>query len=109
MRKKAARFWTKPASCRSKRWMRARRAPSRWRTGATDVSIFLDKNSKVIVQGITGREGAFHTQRMLAYGTKIVGGVTPGKGGTTVENGLPVFDTVKDAVETTGATPPILF
>jgi succinyl-CoA synthetase alpha subunit len=73
------------------------------------VSIFLDKNSKIIVQGITGREGLFHTQRMLTYGTRIVGGVTPGKGGSTVENGLPVFDTVKDAVATTGATHTILF
>ena len=68
------------------------------------MAIFLDKNSKVIVQGITGREGAFHTQRMLAYGTNIVGGVTPGKGGTTIESGQPVFDTVKDAVDATGAT-----
>jgi len=73
------------------------------------VSIFLDKNSKVIVQGITGREGAFHTARMLAYGTKIVGGVTPGKGGTTIESGQPVFDTVKDAVDATGATHSIVF
>ncbi len=81
------------------------------------MAIFLDKNSKVIVQGITGREGLFHTQRMLAYGTNIVGGVTPGKGGTHVESGttaapsktLPVFNTVKDAVEATGATHTIIF
>ena len=73
------------------------------------MAIYLDKNSKVIVQGITGREGAFHTQRMLAYGTKIVGGVTPGKGGTTIETGQPVFDTVKDAVDATGATHSIIF
>ena len=73
------------------------------------MSIFLDKNSRVIVQGITGREGLFHTGRMLAYGTRIVGGVTPGKGGTTVEGGLPVFDTVADAVATTGATHSIVF
>ncbi len=73
------------------------------------MSIFLDKNSKVIVQGITGREGAFHTSRMLAYGTKIVGGVTPGKGGTTIESGQPVFDTVNDAVAATGATHSIVF
>ena len=73
------------------------------------MSIFLDKNSKVIVQGITGREGGFHTQRMLAYGTKIVGGVTPGKGGSTVEGGVPVFDTVHDAVDATGATHTIVF
>ena len=72
------------------------------------MSIFLDKNSRVIVQGITGREGAFHTQRMLAYGTKIVGGVTPGKGGSKAE-GVPVFDTVAAAVEATGATHSIVF
>jgi succinyl-CoA synthetase alpha subunit len=73
------------------------------------VAIYLDKNSRVIVQGITGREGLFHTQRMLAYGTDIVGGVTPGKGGSTVEGSLPVFDTVKDAVAATGATHTIVF
>jgi succinyl-CoA synthetase alpha subunit len=73
------------------------------------VAIFLDKNSKVIVQGITGREGAFHTGRMLAYGTNIVGGVTPGKGGTRIESGQPVFDTVQAAVDATGATHSIIF
>ncbi|MBD5655570.1 MAG: succinate--CoA ligase subunit alpha [Candidatus Eremiobacteraeota bacterium] len=73
------------------------------------MAIFLDKNSKVIVQGITGREGLFHTQRMLAYGTNIVGGVTPGKGGSKIESGQPVFDTVKDAVDATGATHTIVF
>jgi len=73
------------------------------------VSIYLDKNSKVIVQGITGREGLFHTQRMLAYGTQIVGGVTPGKGGTTIDSGQPVFNTVRDAVDATGATHTIIF
>ena len=73
------------------------------------MSIFLDKNSKVIVQGITGAEGSYHTGRMLAYGTAIVGGVTPGKGGQKTEHGLPVFDTVKDAVEATGATYTCIF
>lgn len=73
------------------------------------MAIFLDKNSKVMVQGITGREGLFHTQRMLAYGTKIVGGVTPGKGGTTIESGQPVFNTVKECVDATGATHTIIF
>jgi len=73
------------------------------------VAIYLDKNSKVIVQGITGREGLFHTQRMLAYGTNIVGGVTPGKGGSKIESGQPVFNTVKDAVDATGATHSIIF
>ena len=72
------------------------------------MSIWADKNSKVIVQGITGREGLFHAQRMRAYGTRIVGGVTPGKGGTTIEN-FPVFNTVSDAVDATGATHTIIF
>ncbi len=73
------------------------------------MSIWLDKNSRVIVQGITGREGGFHASRMIAYGTNIVGGVTPGKGGTKIETGQPVFDTVKAAVEATGATHSIIF
>ncbi|MHB1550504.1 MAG: succinate--CoA ligase subunit alpha [Vulcanimicrobiaceae bacterium] len=73
------------------------------------MSIYLDKNSKIIVQGITGAEGSYHTGRMLAYGTEIVGGVTPGKGGRTTEHGLPVFDTVKQAVDATGATLTCIF
>lgn len=73
------------------------------------MSIFLDQNTKVIVQGITGSEGSYHTARMLAYGTRIVGGVTPGKGGQRSEHGLPVFDTVKDAVDATGATQSVIF
>jgi succinyl-CoA synthetase alpha subunit len=66
------------------------------------VSILINEQSKVIVQGITGRDGSFHTEAMLKYGTKVVGGVTPGKGGRTVCT-LPVFDTVKEAVVQTGA------
>ena len=73
------------------------------------MSIWLDKNSRVIVQGITGREGGFHASRMIAYGTNVVGGVTPGKGGTKIESGHPVFDTVKAAVDATGATHSIIF
>ncbi|MBV8375159.1 MAG: succinate--CoA ligase subunit alpha, partial [Candidatus Eremiobacteraeota bacterium] len=73
------------------------------------MSIFLDKNSKVIVQGITGAEGSYHTERMVNYGTKIVGGVTPGKGGQKTPQGLPVFDTVKAAVDATGATHTCIF
>jgi succinyl-CoA synthetase alpha subunit len=68
------------------------------------VSILVDKTTKVITQGITGAQGTFHTQQALAYGTKVVGGVTPGKGGTTVLDDVPVFDTVAEAVERTGAT-----
>lgn len=73
------------------------------------MSIYLAKGDRVIVQGITGREGAFHTSRMLAYGTNIVAGVTPGKGGSTTEDGKPVFHTVHEAVRATGATHSIIF
>ncbi|MDP9019131.1 MAG: succinate--CoA ligase subunit alpha [Candidatus Eremiobacteraeota bacterium] len=73
------------------------------------MSIFLDKNTKVIVQGITGAEGSYHTGRMLQYGTQIVGGVTPGKGGQKSEHGLPVFNTVADAVTATGASHTVIF
>ena len=72
------------------------------------MSILVDKNTKVIVQGITGREGEFHTTQMLEYGTHVVGGVTPGKGGLTVQ-GLPVFDTVREAVDATGANATCIF
>ncbi|MDQ2864998.1 MAG: succinate--CoA ligase subunit alpha [Candidatus Eremiobacteraeota bacterium] len=73
------------------------------------MSIYLDKNSKVIVQGITGAEGSYHTARMIAYGTNIVGGVTPGKGGQKSEHGLPVFDTVEAAVKASDATHTCIF
>jgi succinyl-CoA synthetase alpha subunit len=66
------------------------------------MSILVDNNTKLIVHGITGRQGMFHTERMLAYGTKVVAGVTPGKGGQWV-HGVPVFDTAKKAIEATGA------
>ncbi|HET7339664.1 MAG TPA: succinate--CoA ligase subunit alpha [Candidatus Dormibacteraeota bacterium] len=67
------------------------------------MSILIDSSTKVIVQGVTGREGSFHTEQMQALGTKVVGGTSPGKGGTT-HLGVPVFNTVADAVEATGAT-----
>ena len=72
------------------------------------MSIFVDKDTRVIVQGITGKQGAFHTQQMLEYGTKIVGGVTPGKGGQELL-GVPVFDTVREAVEKTGANASVIY
>ena len=72
------------------------------------MSIFVNKDTKVIVQGITGKQGAFHTQQMLEYGTKIVGGVTPGKGGQELY-GVPVFDTVHEAVEKTGANASVIY
>src|SRR5690348_2734188 len=72
------------------------------------MSILVDKKTKVIVQGLTGREGAFHAKACAEYGTKIVGGVTPGKGGTTHE-GWPVFNTVQQAVDATGADASVIF
>ncbi len=72
------------------------------------MSILVDKNTRVIVQGITGKEGSFHAQQMIAYGTNVVGGVTPGKGGTE-HNGVPVFDTVADAVKQTGANASVIY
>jgi len=72
------------------------------------MSIIINENTRLIVQGITGREGIFHTEQMLKYGTNVVAGVTPGKGGQTVL-GVPVFDTVKQAKEETNANATILF
>jgi succinyl-CoA synthetase alpha subunit len=72
------------------------------------MSILIDKSTRLIVQGLTGREGTFHAKQAAAYGTKVVGGVTPGKGGTTHE-GWPIFDTVQDAVKKTGANASVIF
>lgn len=72
------------------------------------MSILVNSESKIIVQGITGRDGSFHTQQMLSYGSKIVAGVTPGKGGTEIF-GIPIFDTMKEAVKNTQANVSIIF
>lgn len=72
------------------------------------MSIFLDRDTRVLVQGITGKMARFHTKEMLDYGTKVVGGVVPGKGGETVE-GVPVFNTMKEAVAETGADATLVF
>jgi succinyl-CoA synthetase alpha subunit len=72
------------------------------------MSILIDKTTRVIVQGITGRDGEFHTRKMIAYGTQVVGGVSPGKGGTNVQ-GVPVFNTVYKAVQQTKANTSIIF
>src|ERR1035437_3175615 len=74
------------------------------------MSVLVNKNTKVITQGITGAGGgAFHTKGCLDYGTKMVGGTSPGKGGTKDANGLPVFDTVFEAVKATGANASMVF
>jgi len=72
------------------------------------MSILVDENTRLLVQGITGREGTFHTRQAVAYGTKVVAGVTPGKGGTRVD-GIPVFHTVREAREETGANASVIF
>ena len=72
------------------------------------MSIFVDKNTKLLVQGITGKEGQFHTRQCIAYGTKVVAGVTPGKGGQKMDD-VPVFNSVKDAVKETGANCSMIF
>lgn len=72
------------------------------------MSILVDKNTRLLVQGITGREGEFHTRQMLDYGTQVVAGVTPGKGGMEIA-GVPVFNTAKEAVKTTGANTSIIY
>ena len=73
------------------------------------MSIFIDNSTKLIVQGITGRDGSFHTKQMIEYGTKVVGGVTPGKGGQTFEGTVPVFNTVHEAVKATGANTTVIY
>ncbi|HNB72774.1 MAG TPA: succinate--CoA ligase subunit alpha [Acidobacteriota bacterium] len=72
------------------------------------MSVLVNEHTRLIVQGITGKEGTFHTLQMVSYGTKVVGGITPGKGGTTHE-GIPVFNTVEDAVRETGANASVIY
>ncbi|MFL5484328.1 MAG: succinate--CoA ligase subunit alpha [Gemmatimonadaceae bacterium] len=73
------------------------------------MSIFIDKNTRLLVQGITGRDGSFHAKQMLEYGTKVVGGVTPGKGGQKFENAVPIFNTVAEAVRETRANATVIY
>jgi succinyl-CoA synthetase alpha subunit len=73
------------------------------------VSIFIDRNTTVIVQGITGRDGSFHTKQMMEYGTKIVAGVTPGKGGQKFEGTVPIFNTVAEAMKATNANTSVIY
>ena len=72
------------------------------------LSVLVDKNTRLLVQGLTGKEGTFHALQMKEYGTNVVAGVTPGKGGTTHE-GIPVFNTVDDAVKNTGANASVVY
>ena len=73
------------------------------------MSIFIDEATKLVVQGITGRDGSFHSKQMLEYGTNVVAGVTPGKGGQTFEGRVPIFNTVFDAVKATGANTSVIY
>ncbi len=73
------------------------------------MSIFIDNNTTLIVQGITGRDGSFHTRQMIEYGTKVVGGVTPGTGGQTFDDSVPIFDTMHAAVTATGANTSVIY
>ncbi len=73
------------------------------------MSIFIDRGTKLVVQGITGRDGSFHTKQMIEYGTQVVAGVTPGKGGQRFDGGVPVFNTVAEAVAATGANASVIY
>ena len=73
------------------------------------MSIFIDKQTRLIVQGITGRDGSFHAKQMMEYGTQVVGGVTPGKGGQKFEGSVPIFNTVAEAVKATGADATVIY
>ena len=73
------------------------------------MSIFIDTETTLIVQGITGRDGSFHTRQMMEYGTRVVAGVTPGKGGQSFEGSVPIFNTVRDAVEATEANTSVVY
>ena len=73
------------------------------------MSIFIDKSTRLLVQGITGRDGSFHTKQMIEYGTQVVAGVTPGKGGQKFEDKVPIFNTVAEAVKETGANTTVIY
>src|SRR5688572_15662793 len=74
------------------------------------MAVLVDKNTRLAVQGITGKEGAFHTSQMVEYGTKVVGGVTPGKGGQKTEgSNIPIFNTLRDAVDKEGVNASVIF
>ncbi|HET6764413.1 MAG TPA: succinate--CoA ligase subunit alpha, partial [Longimicrobiaceae bacterium] len=73
------------------------------------MSIFIDNSTRLVVQGITGRDGSFHAKQMMEYGTQVVAGVTPGKGGQTFEGSVPIFNTVEKAVKEAGANASVIY
>ena len=73
------------------------------------MSVFIDKSTRLVVQGITGRDGSFHARQMMEYGTQVVAGVTPGKGGQRFDDTVPIFNTVADAVQETGANTSVIY
>src|SRR3989442_1627994 len=96
------------ARIRRRRWRKPPSSRSKSNRGAPRLSVLLTKKSRVLVQGITGHQGQFHTRAMIDFGTKVVAGVTPGRGGTKVE-GVPVFDSVREAVHRRRANASIIF
>jgi hypothetical protein len=113
--KEALRILNDAGFTRPRRWTRSCRRPSNspGRPERTTMAIFIDQNTKLLVQGITGRDGSFHARQMMEYGTQVVGGVTPGKGGqsSTGPDGVqvPIFDTVEQAVRETGANASVIY
>src|SRR5690606_33479638 len=87
---------------------RAEGRPARDR-GGRQVSVFIDNGTRLVVQGITGRDGSFHAKQMMEYGTQVVAGVTPGKGGQRFESTVPIFNTVSEAVEKAGANTSVIY
>src|SRR5882724_5912736 len=73
------------------------------------MSIFIDQGTRLVIQGITGRDGSFHAKQMIEYGTRVVAGVTPGKGGQTFEGKVPIFNTVAQAVQDAGANTSVIY
>src|ERR1700678_2806979 len=94
--------------CRRNERRRGKNCSARSQSGRRPMSVLVNEKTRVIVQGLTGREGSFHAEQMIAYGTKVVGGVTPGKGGTK-HLGVPVFNTVAEAVKATHADASVIF